>query len=227
MAMTYKATGGAEFEKVPAGTHIAVCNLVADVGLQPGSAAFPDPKRKLFLRFEVPSERTTYTKDGEEKEGPMTIYANFTASMNKKANMRKALEGWRGKKFTDADAEAFDVSSILGKACMILVTHSESGGKVYANVDNIMALPKGTKAPKAENPLVLYSNEQDAQYNDLPKFLRDKVDNQLFTTEEPTRPANSSGSAKTSLSPQTTSDAEADRIAAQQDADPEDAIPFS
>ena len=45
---TYSAKGSKEFEKVSAGTHLAVCTLVADVGLQPGSGKFPDPKVKIY-----------------------------------------------------------------------------------------------------------------------------------------------------------------------------------
>lgn len=219
MSMNYKVGGsGQEYEKLPPGTHIAVCNLVCDVGLQPGNPKFagvidkdgkPDsrgmPSQKLFMRFEVPSERMTYTKDGVEKEGPMTIYANFRASVHPKASLRQALEGWRGKKFTDKEAELFDVASVLGKACQILVMHSDDGK--YANVNGIMPLPKGVTAPKTENPLILYSNEQDAQYNDLPKFLRDKIDNQL----NPPVPK------QTGPDPHGTMlNAEADRIARQQ-----------
>lgn len=223
---TYSAKGGKEFAKVPAGTHMAVCTLVADVGLQPGSPKFPDPKVRIFLRFEIPSERITYEKDGVEHEGPAVIYHNWNASMNPKATMRKHIESWRGSKFTDADAEQFDVRKLLGQTCLVQVVHTEDGQ--FANVANIMAPPKGTPKVKAEGTLVYYGPDDDTQYDVLPAFLRKKVDEQLGETQ-----ATPTGGKTTSpRSATSTTDAEADAIAAQQAAkaagsdDFNDEIPF-
>lgn len=225
---TYSAKGGKEFAKVPAGTHMAVCTLVADVGLQPGSPKFPDPKVRIFLRFEIPSERITYEKDGVEHEGPAVIYHNWNASMNPKATMRKHIESWRGSKFTDADAEQFDVRKLLGQTCLVQVVHTEDGQ--YANVANIMAPPKGTPKVKAEGTLVYYGPDDDTQYDALPAFLCKKVDEQLGeATATPTK-----GGPVSSTSTRTTgpTDSEADAIAAQQAAkaaggdDFNDEIPF-
>ena len=156
---------------------MAVCTLVADVGLQPGSKLFPDPKIRVFLRFEVPSERIEYEKDGVETEGPAVIYHNWSASMNAKANMRKAIESWRGAKFTDAEAEQFDVRKLLGRTCLLQVVHSDDGK--YANVANIMAPPKGTKPLAPEGKTLYYGPDDDSQYDALPAFLRKKIDEQL------------------------------------------------
>lgn len=180
MAMTYSVGGGGggDFKRVPAGTHLAICNMVADIGMQPGSALYPNPKRQVVLRWEVPSERTEYEKDGKKVEGPLTISRTFTASMNEKAGLRKLLESWRGRKFTDEEAARFDVSSVLGKACLLNVTESEKGGETYANVAGASALIKGMAAPQAENPLLLFDPEtaSQAEYAALPKWIREKVD---------------------------------------------------
>lgn len=190
MTMTFP-TGGtpSEFKRVPAGSHIAVCNLIADCGMQPGSALYPNPKRKLYVRFEIPTERVEYEKDGQTVEGPMTLGSFYTASMNEKATLRKHLESWRGRSFTDEEAAQFDVSSILGKACMLSVVHSESGGKVYANIASIGAMPKGIPIPKGENPLLYYDEHSPAADLDkLPKWLQDKINGQIAVaaaTQEP------------------------------------------
>lgn len=182
MALTLPvgSNGGGDFKRAPAGSHIAVCNLVADVGLQPGSQQYPAPKRKIYVRFEIPAERVEYEKDGKQVEGPLTIGSFYTASMNEKATLRKHLEGWRGKAFTDDEAAAFDVSSLLGKACMLSVIESDSGGKTYSNISGIGKLPKGMDAPKAENPLLYFDSDSgQAEYDALPKWLREKIDGQL------------------------------------------------
>lgn len=182
MALTLPVggSGGGDFKRAPAGSHIAVCNLVADCGLQPGSQAFPSPKRKIYIRFEIPAERIEYEKDGKQVEGPLTIGSFYTASMNEKATLRKHLEGWRGKSFTDAEAAAFDVSALLGKAAMLSVVEAEHGGKTYSNIAGIGKLPKGMEAPQAENPL-LYFDESCSQQDleALPKWLREKIEGQL------------------------------------------------
>lgn len=188
MAMKFKATGGGEdFKRCPAGSHLAVCNMVADVGLQPGSRMYPNPKHKIYVRFEVPAERVEYEKDGKKIEGPITIGTYYTASMSEKATLRKHLEGWRSKKFTDAEAEDFDVSAILGKACMLSVVETESDGKTYSNIANIGAVPKGLPPMQAENPLLYYAADDEKQFNKLPEWLQKKIGEQLKpTTKEGT-----------------------------------------
>lgn len=178
--------GGGDFKRAPSGSHIAVCNLVADVGIQPGGGAFPDPKRKLYLRFEIPNERVEYEKDGKKVEGPLTIGSFFTASMHEKATLRKRLEGWRGRSFTDDEAAAFDVSKVLGKACMLTVIENESGGKTYSNISGIGPMPKGIPEPKAENPLLYYGEDDARAFDKLPPWLQEKIEAQL-TPAKPNR----------------------------------------
>jgi hypothetical protein len=186
MALTLPVGGGGgDFKRAPAGSHIAVCNLVADVGLQPGSQAFPSPKRKLYIRFEIPAERVEFEKDGKTIEGPLTIGSFYTASMNEKATLRKHLEGWRGKAFTDEEAGQFDISKLLGKACMLTVIESESGGKTYSNISGIGKLPKGMPEPQAENPLLYYADDDPSKFDKLPQWLREKIDAQIT----PAKPA--------------------------------------
>lgn len=224
-------TGGSmqEFEKVAPGTHLAVCNMIVDVGLQPGNPKFagmvdkktgkPDsrglPCPTVFFRFEVPGSRTA---EGQ----PLVIYVNYRASMNEKATLRKMVESWTGKAMTDVEAEQFDIDALAGRACMISVQHTEDGK--YANVKNIMALPNGIPAPKAENPLIVYSTEKDADYESLPKFLRDKIDGQIHAGDnaDATRAKNPTngapGAGKTTPTPggnaeDRYADAEADRQA--------------
>lgn len=180
MTLPVGSSGTGDFKRAPAGSHIAVCNLVADCGLQPGSAQFPAPKRKIYIRFEIPAERVEYEKDGKQVEGPLTIGSFYTASMNEKATLRKHLEGWRGKKFSDDEAAAFDVSAILGKAAMLSVVESESGGKTYSNISGVGSLPKNMPVPSAENDLLYFDSDSSANDLDkLPKWLREKIEQQI------------------------------------------------
>lgn len=180
MPLKYKTNaGGGDFKSVPSGSHIAVCNLVADLGLQPGSAAYPAPKHKVYVRFEVAAERVEYEKDGKKIDGPVVIGSFFTASMHEKATLRARLEGWRGRKFTDDEAANFDVSTILGKPCMLTVVENVVGDKVYTNIASISPLPKGVSAPTNENDLLYYAEDDTQQFKALPDWIREKITNQI------------------------------------------------
>ena len=96
--------------------------------------------------------------------------------MNEKAVLRKHLEGWRGKSFTDADAEQFDIAKILGKACMLSVIENEKGGKTYSNIAGIGKVPKGIPEPVAENPLLYFAPDDESQFDQLPKWLQEKIE---------------------------------------------------
>lgn len=188
MPLTYKTGGSAaEFEPVPAGSHIAICDIVADIGLQPGSSLFPKPKQQVYIRFELPNERIEFEKDGKRVVGPAVIGKTYTASMNEKANLRHHLESWRGRQFTDEEAESFDVSAILGVPCMLTVMHTQKDGRTYANIAGIGPIPKGinSKDLRAELPTLLYAApDNTATYSQLPKWLQERIDKQIVAEPE-------------------------------------------
>lgn len=177
MSLTYGTGSGfsGEFKPVGPGTHFAVCTAVVDVGVQPGSAKFPKPRRLLMLRFEVPAERVT-TADGDM---PAIIWQRYTASMNSKALLRGAVEGWLGRGLSDDEAARVDLTKLAGKAATITVTHTNKGDKVYANVSGIGPLPKGVQPPTAEGDIVVYHAGKKDQFNELPEFLQKMINEQL------------------------------------------------
>jgi len=171
-----ESNGGGNFKKVPQGTHRAVCNLVVDLGMQRTSWQGQESvKPQVYLRFEVPDERVEYEKDGVKHEGPLSIGATYTASLSEKANLRHILESWRGKGFTPAELKGFDLFNVLGKPCLITVTHTEKNGKTYANITSVSGLPKGTEPPKAEMPLLKYSADEPEALRQLPEWLQKKI----------------------------------------------------
>jgi hypothetical protein len=123
--------------------------------------------------------------------GPAVIGQFFTASMNEKANLRKLLHSWRGSTFTDEEAEGFDVSSILGKACLLTVVENRKGDKVYSNIGGIGPLPKGMQAPIAEMVPILYCDSNPSTHSCLPEWLRKKIDGQLIKEQLQTQPDHS------------------------------------
>ena len=166
---------GGDFKVIDAGTHMGICTQIVDIGLQKGSELYPKPQHKIVVRFEVPSERVEF--DG--KDAPAVISKRFTASMNEKATLRKYLESWRGKKFTDEEAANFDVSKLLGVTVMLSVVHEEKGGKVRANIAALSAPPKGLPSISAEGEVFIYDDEHKDNYDKLSKSLKEAVDSQI------------------------------------------------
>jgi len=169
--------GGAEFKKLDPGTYAAVCTQIIDIGPQVTPWG---ESNKIKIRFEVPSERAEWQdSDGQSHEGPMVIWASYTASLSEKANLRKDLESWRGRAFTPEELKGFDITKILGQPCMISVKHktSQTNGKTYANIASISRLVKGMETPKAEGDLIAFDidNHTREQYDALPEWLQKLV----------------------------------------------------
>lgn len=168
--------GGGDFKPVPAGTHVGICVMVVDLGIQAGGKF--KPQRKVYLRWELPNEKTEWKdRDGNQHTGPMIIGKQYTLSLSEKANLRADLESWRGRSFTEQELKGFDVINVLGKACMIGVTHNVSGQRTYANVSAVMGLPKGTTVPAPHNKPVSYSPDEHDQsvYDMLPDWLKQSI----------------------------------------------------
>jgi hypothetical protein len=71
----------------------------------------------------------------------------YTLSLSDKANLRKHLEAWRGRKFTPLELRGFDLENLIGVNCQIQVIHNISDdGRTFANVQAIV--PANAKAPK-------------------------------------------------------------------------------
>src|SRR5690349_4605229 len=117
--------GGSDFDPVPEGSHPAVCDMLVDLGLQETTGKFAGKiQHKVYLRWQIPSLRLSYEKDGEKIEGPMTIGSRFTVSLHEKAALRKLLQQWRGRAFTPDELRKFDVTSVVGAPCLISVSHT-------------------------------------------------------------------------------------------------------
>lgn len=138
-----------EFELCPAGTHLAVCYRVIDLGTQDSTyQGQVKCQRKVLISWELPDEKMA---DGR----PFSISQRYSWSMSEKATLRKHLESWRGLPFQDRDfgPEGFNIKNILGKGCLLTVTHTERGDKQYANIAAVGKMMKGMQAPPPTNEL--------------------------------------------------------------------------
>lgn len=177
MAIIAKAETGSNFEPISEGVHTAVCIGIIDLGLQ-FSEKFDKSTEKIMIQWELPNE--TYTHDGEEK--PRILSKEYTLSLGEKANLRKDLQAWRGKVFSDEELKGFDLKNILGKACQIQIIHAERNGNTYANIASIMGLPKGMPAPNPSNAL-MYLDLSEPSALELIKLIPEWIQDKIISSE--------------------------------------------
>ncbi len=174
MPITAPVGSTKDFDPVPSGSHLAYCYQVVVLPHQETQWGVKD---RIAIGFCLPEERMEFTKEGEPEEGPRVLTGLYNLSMNPKAKMRHFLEGWRGKAFTDAEAETFDVEKMLGKWARISVIHNESGGQVYANVDSAARVSGRDAEACKELPQEIepFSYDGSGDYDHLPEWLQKKV----------------------------------------------------
>lgn len=172
--MKWTDSGGGDFEQAPAGTHVARCIRLVDIGTQFGEyQGKPNAMRKVVVTWELPNERMT---EGEYAGKPFLINKWYTASLGEKANLRKDLVNWRGREFTDTELHGFEAKNILGSTCMLSLTPNDKG---KVRVTGVMKLPKGTESPAQVNPSIYFSLEKDefnqAVFDALSEYWQNEI----------------------------------------------------
>lgn len=166
---------------VPAGTHIARCIGLINIGTieteWPPHSGIKKFIFKIRLSFELPEETHTF-KEGEDAK-PFVISEEYSLSMGEKANLRPIVEGLVGA-LTEAKAANFDVETLVGKTCLITIKHEPSNkdaSKVYSRIASTAPLMKGmtVKDQVNESKLLTYDNWDPTYFDSLPNFIKDKM----------------------------------------------------
>jgi hypothetical protein len=118
-----------DFKPVPEGVHDALCVFIIDAGYE-HSEEWNKEIHKIYICWEINEPMT----DGR----PFMISKKYTLSLSDKAALRKDLEGWRGKKFTDEQLKGFDIEVLKGLQC-----------KIYANIQTVLPKSK-TSVPMTQ-----------------------------------------------------------------------------
>lgn len=172
MSLTVNGSSATSISPIEEGTHMGVCNMLIDLGMQ-FNEVYKNSSRKVLIGWEIPDE-TIELDDGPH---PRQISKRYTASLNEKSTLRSDLAAWRGRDFTPEELAAFDLRNIVGASCLINVIHKESNGKTYANIGNIMALPKGMAKGKLSEPAVIFDLDTDPveDVEKMPKWIGDII----------------------------------------------------
>jgi hypothetical protein len=192
--MALKAPSGNNTSRqiAPEGAYPARCYQIIDLGTTMQTGQFPGKKRKVQFIFELPTE----TYEFEKGEGLKPFYARsiYNLSMNEKAVLRRDIEAWAGKKMSNEIAGEFDIFTLLGRPCIVNITHIEKGDAKYANIIGMSPLPKGMDCPPAFNTPLCYNTEEhdEAVFSQLPEFIQDKIkmsDEWIARISKPSAPA--------------------------------------
>lgn len=163
--------GGGDYKLIPEATYVATCVLLADIGTHTESYQGGDPtdKEKLYIGWELNA------CDSQGK--PFFIGTTYNAAFGTKATLRKMLEAWRGKTFTEEELRGFDIRNVLGKSCGLGVFHKPSTTdptQKNARIGSVQALPKGTPhyEPLTTPWIFGLDNFSKADYDRLPKLAQ-------------------------------------------------------
>lgn len=179
MALLVSEGGGGDFEQVPTGTHNAICYKLVDAGTTLNEYQGEVNKRhNVFIFWELPDLRMA-------DDRPMSIYCQYTLSLNERAKLRLHLQAWRNKAFTEEELASFDLTKILGTTCKVDVGLT-SGGK--AKVIGVFCADGGPKKVATTNEQVVFDLEDYCRefsgksnkaskkacdvFEELPRFLQ-------------------------------------------------------
>lgn len=152
--MPIYAKAGPTFKPAPVGAHSAVCCDVVDLGELKVSYAGKDKvQHKIRIVWQIDELRD----DGQ----PFTVSKRYTLSLHEKSSLRKDLESWRGKPFSEEELRGFDIEVLLSVPALVNVIHQPRDGTTYANVTGIMRLPKTMQILKVENYIRVIDRKSD------------------------------------------------------------------
>jgi len=185
MSLTAREKSGIETEPISAGVYVATCYGLVDLGTH-HNPVFKKDEHKVLLQWELPDVREDFERDGQRVNLPRAISKRYTLSLSEKANLKRDLESWRGRKFTPAESAGFDLKAVLGSSCQLQIVHEVSKeGQTYATIAAIMALPKGIARPKSsENPPVYFSFEEAGPKPTLPAAMPEWVQKIIMQSRE-------------------------------------------
>ena len=113
MPIMVSGKSGTNFTPAPAGTHAAVCVDVVDLGiLEVSFGGKTKQQHKINLVWQIDEERD----DGK----PFTVRKRYTCSLHEKAALRKDLEAWRGRPFTDQELDGFDLETLISAPALLI-----------------------------------------------------------------------------------------------------------
>ncbi len=172
MSMIAKSTGSANIEKLESGVYTAVSAALIDLGMQKNEK-FEKVQRKFRLIWTILDEYIEV--NGEQLS--RTMSKEYSFSLHEKSSLRKDLQAWRNRAFTEDELNGFNLLNILNKACQLQIIKEEKNGNTYNNIISIMALPKGMQATQLEETYYfdIETRETWKNWEKIPQWIQDTI----------------------------------------------------
>lgn len=152
---------GQKFTPAPEGQYAAVCCDIVDLGnVKSEYQGKVSQKHKIRIVFQL-------AVDNPDTESPFLVSQWFTLSMNEKATLRKFMEQWRGKTYSETEiAHGVRIAKMLGAPALLQIVHATRSDKCYANISTVMRLPHGMAVPAIDPQYVRAKDRpKDGQKN--------------------------------------------------------------
>lgn len=178
-----KGGGGVKQALIEVGTVPARLVRVIDLGMQaqqPYQGQEKPPAHMVDFTYEL-LDVFMVDKDGNEDESkPRWISESFPIH-HPSADLAKSTK--RAKALDPNDDFGFDLTRMVGQACMVTIGHKVSKGNTYANIIGVtpMRAKDADKAPALKNePVVFTLDDPDLEvFNKFPDWLREKIQSNL------------------------------------------------
>ena len=175
------SSNSTDFKLPPPGSFLARLYRIIDIGTQTTEwMGKKKMQRKIICMFELHGEDNEGNPLAMDDGKPLVVSKRYTLSLDEKATLRKDLEAWRGKEFTQAELDGFNLEVLLGKFCMVAITHSDYNDKKYANIASISQVPAAMKKlgePTGVNELLIFSMDpfDQAKFDKLSEGLQNLI----------------------------------------------------
>lgn len=147
------------------GSHQAVCCQVHSLGYQVFKGQVSFSPKCVFI-FELDEKM----KNGEMAGKPFVLserHSQYMGKPGKSSNLRKFLEKWKGKEYTEEEAKATNIKKCEKVPCTLLVDHEpKEGGGFRAKI-------VGISRRDATKPLV------PVTYTEVPKWVTEEKGKQV------------------------------------------------
>jgi hypothetical protein len=178
MSIIAEKKEGGNFIQVEPGMYAARCYSMIEIGtIETEFNGEKKKQQKVSITWELPTETAIF--HDEKGPEPFVVSKKYTLSMHEKANLRKDLESWRGKGYTDKEAEKFDITRLLGQPCNLNVIHvpAKEAGKTYVQIASISPLMKGQECPPQVNPMRVLSYDEFnwEVFESLSDYMKDQI----------------------------------------------------
>ena len=117
----------------------------------------------------------------ETEYGKINEIYNIPQSYSRKSNLIKAIEAINGKPFNQQPLKSA-LEALLGKVCQVDIEEktSQSSGKTYSNIKNVVGAPKKPSIEGKEKHIWFDFSEEEVP-DGIPKYL---LENKIMKSPE-------------------------------------------